>query len=378
VTSPPVIDALAAGAITLADVGPAAIAALTGVPHRLSLPPARSVVVLLVDGLGWQQLRRSASTAPTLAAMAGGPIAAGFPSTTASSLAALGTGLRTGGHGITGYTSRVGDRTEPINWLSWRTAGGGVDLRDELVPEQVQPAPTVWERAEQAGLTVTLATSAAFGGSGLTRAVLRGGTFTGTHGAADTVALAAQAASDRSLVYCYFSELDLMGHVRGTGSDSWHDQLALVDRSVALLRDRLPDDATLVVTADHGMVDVLPEELVDHDESPFLREDVAVLAGEARTRYVHAEPGTAAAVAQRWRAELPDGYLVLTRAEAIATGWYGPVESDEIAARIGDLVVVATGRGGIVRGRAEPRLSRMRGQHGSITPDELLVPLLIG
>ena len=365
------------GEAALADLMPSVLAAL-GVPNEpnpLQLAESSCIVVLLIDGLGWNLLQRYAEHAPFLAGMAGRPLTAGFPTTTATSLASLGTGRPPGEHGITGYIALVEGIEEPVNWLRWQTASGS-NLLDRLVPEEVQPLPTAFERAELAGVTVSVVSAHAFRGSGLTRAVLRGGSYLPVFTAADTAATVAAAAraGRPSLVYCYLSELDLIGHGRGCHSETWRLQLTLIDRAVQLLAERLPADARLLVTADHGMVDVT--EPIDYDAEPALARDVRAIAGEGRVRYLHVEPGRLAQVRQRWQDRAGDSLLVLSRDEAIERGWFGPVVRPAAAQRIGDLVVLATGSAVVVRGRAEPRLAAMIGQHGALTEDELLVPLL--
>src|SRR3712207_9537908 len=82
------------------------------------------------------------------------------------------------------------------------------------------------------------------------------------------------AAAPRTLVYGYTAELDLTGHVRGVDSASWRAQLALVDRLVEQVVDGLPDDAALLVTADHGMLDGPPGTRLDLDATPELSEEI--------------------------------------------------------------------------------------------------------
>ena len=372
----PVPTAPAYGEGALSDLMPSVLAAL-GVPGErdvLGLAPAQRVVVLLVDGLGERLLRRHAALAPVLSGLAARDLTAGFPATTAVSLSSLGTGLPPGEHGVTGYTSLVDD--DAVSWLTW--SAGGVDLRESLVPEQTQPRATVFQRAEAAGVAVSVAAPARFEGSGLTRAVLRGGTYTGTVTAGDTVAQAVAGAGrgERSLVYCYTPDLDLTGHVRGVDSDAWRDQLRLVDALVGLLVERLPAGTRLLVTADHGMVDVEDAAKVDVDASPALLDGVVTLAGEPRARHVHVRPGATGDVLAAWEAELGDRMWVGTRAQAIGLGLLGPVVTAAASARTGDVVAIATGDVAVVRRSAEPGMSRLRGQHGALTPDELAVPLL--
>lgn len=368
------------GEAALADLMPSVLASLgvEGESNALQLPDASRTAVLLVDGMGWELLRRHPDAAPFLTSLAGRPLTAGFPSTTATSLASLGTGMPSGSHGLTGYSSYVDEVSAPVGWLAWRPVAGGDDLREQLVPEQLQPARTVFERATDAGVSVTVAAPMQFVGSGLTRAVLRGGGYPGAVTPGDVVAQVATGvrAGDRSLVYCYVAELDLVGHVRGAESDAWLDQLRLVDDVARALAERLPTDATLLVTADHGMVNVSHDEQVDFDATPALSDGVAFLAGEPRMRHVHVEPGAFDSVLAAWRAEVGDRMWVGSREDAIAAGLFGPVVTDAAAGRIGDVLAIAHGGVGVVRRKVEPMLSSLTGQHGALTPDELLVPLL--
>ena len=367
---------------TLADVGPALLNALgaTSEPAiRFDIPHSARVCLFVVDGLGWNQLQRHADVAPYLASLAGRPIPAGFPSTTVTSLSSIGTGLPSGGHGMTGYTSYIADVGQVVNWLAWRAVGSNDDLRDRLVPEVVQPNGTIWERADAAGVATTICTFDNFQATGLTRAVLRGGRWSGTYAEGDAIAAAVDASQQgfRSLVYVYVSALDLVGHMRGPDTESWRSQLAIVDRIASRLGAELPSEATLVVTADHGMVAVPDAAKTDYDSVPALRDGVLALAGEPRARYVHCEPGAETSVLAAWRETLGSGWRVLTKAEAVEAGLFGPHVTAAASARIGDIVALSLGDEGIVERRKLPRLASMPGQHGSITDEELLVPLLV-
>lgn len=368
------------GSGSLSDLMPAVLASLgvPGEPDVLGLPETGRAVVLLVDGLGSELLARHADEAPYLSSLVARPLTAGFPATTVTSLSSLGTGLPPGEHGLTGYTSWVEEVDGTVGWLGWTPVDSAEDLRDRLVPEQVQPRRTVLERAAAAGVDVTVAAPAQFEGSGLTRAVLRGGSYRGsvTPGDAVATAVAGSRLGTRSLVYCYTPDLDLTGHVRGVDSEAWRAQLRLVDRFAEELAARLPSGTVLHVTADHGMVDVPDEAKVDADTSPQLMEGVRALAGEPRARQVHTEPGAEAEVLARWQAELGDRMWIGTRAQALESGLLGPTVSAAAAARTGDVVAVATGDVAVVRREKERFFSALLGQHGALTDDELLVPLL--
>ncbi|NLV80228.1 MAG: alkaline phosphatase family protein [Rhodococcus sp.] len=363
---------------TLADLLPSVLASagVVGENNRLGLADCTRTVVLLVDGMGWNLLQRNSAAAPFLTQSQGRPIRAGFPTTTAVSIASLGTGLPSGAHGITGYQSYVEEIEGPVNWLRWTLAGTALDRRDELVPEEVQPTPTVFERGVDAGLAVTTVVPRQFDGSGLTRAVLRGGRFAGVSAYGDLFAQVVDAihADERSLVYCYLGEVDTLGHVYGPESTAWLAQLTIVDRFVEQLAAALPSDARMLVTADHGMVDASRGRRIDFDHTPGLGEDVAVIAGEPRCRHIHTDHPDR--VLERWRNELGDDAWVGTRDDVLAAGLFGPMPPTAHASRIGDVVAIGRGESTVVRTDGEWVMARLPGQHGALTDDELLVPLL--
>ena len=341
----------------------------------LDVPDARSACLLLIDGLGWHLLRDHAADAPFLAALAEGtePLSVGFPATTATSIASLGTGRPSGEHGITGYTfvARSGVVLNALTWCSQ----SGVDLRGSAVPEQVQPHDTVLQRAAAAGLDVRVVAPPLQQGSGLTRAALRGGEFHAAHALGDLAAGVLAGVTGRGVCYAYHGDLDLVGHRYGPGSLPWRLQLQLVDRLVAMIAERLPAGALLVVVADHGMVELTDP--VDADADERLRAGVGVIAGDVRARHVHAAPGAAADVLATWREVLGPRAQVLARADAVAAGWFGPIVADGVRERIGDVVVAAQGGAGVLCRIAEPRESAMVGHHGSLTDAEQLVPFLL-
>ncbi|HEX8766859.1 MAG TPA: alkaline phosphatase family protein, partial [Jatrophihabitans sp.] len=242
---------------------------------------------------------------------------------------------------------------------------------------QVQPVSTAFERAEQAGVSATVVSAPAFKASGLTRAALRGAQYLRAFTAADSaIQVAATARARRGLIYCYTPDLDLIGHVYGCRSEAWRVQLQLIDQGAQLLADRLPAGARLLVTADHGMVDVPEDAKIDYDSEPALSDGIELLAGEGRVRYLHAAPGELEAVRSRWLDVVGDRMAVLTRDEAIDLGWFGPDVSAPARHRIGDLIAVSTSELAVVRRKAESRNASLIGHHGALTDAELLVPLL--
>ncbi len=360
------------GESSLADLSASLLASLTGdtAANVLGLPGAGRACLLIVDGLGWEQLRAHQAAAPFLSELAfnSRPLTAGFPSTTATSLGSLGTALPPAIHGMLGYQVAVPGADRLLNALRWPK---------DVDPVGWQPRPTMYERAAEAGVTAVHVGHRAFANSGLTQAVLRGAHYRPANslGALAAETLAALNDSERALVTAYHGDLDAVGHQFGVAAPAWGYQLAHVDRLAEQIAGSLPFGTAFYVTADHGMVDVGPDDRVDADLVPELREGVALLGGEARARHVYARPGAAADVLATWRELLGERAWVMSRDEAIKDGWFGPVD-DAMTSRIGDVVAAAADRYAIIASAAEPLESALVGYHGSLTAAEQLVPML--
>lgn len=357
---------------TLADVLVSAAAAVGGRPEAddvLGLGEARHAVVLLIDGLGARLLARHPDDAPFLteAARQGpGPIATVFPSTTATALGSLGTGAPPGAHGIVGSSFLLPETGQVLAPLQW-----GEDPH----PLGVQPRATVFELAARSGVRVATVGPAAYARSGLTRAALRGGQYLPADDLASRVAAVRGACDSRepSLTYAYWPELDRIGHGSGVASADWRAALRRADGLASAIAGAMGPDSTLIVTADHGMVDVTERIALEAD--PRLTAGVRCIAGEPRVRHVYAAGGDVAGTAGRWREALGDRATILTRDEVADRGLLGPLDED-IADRVGDLVAIAAD-GVALASTVDPTVSGLIGQHGALTEDEMLVPAIV-
>jgi Type I phosphodiesterase / nucleotide pyrophosphatase len=322
---------------------------------------ARQVVLFVLDGLGWDQLLERSALAPTLAGMSGGPIDAVAPTTTATSLTSIATGLTPGEHGVVGY--RMAMHGEVLNVLRWSTPNG--DARRRMVPDEVQP------RRPFLGSSVPVVAKTEFVGSGFTMAHLAGVRHVGWRLPSSlAVEVGALLRDGERFVYAYYDGVDKVAHEYGLGRH-YDAELRATDRLVSDMVDVLPPGAVLLVTADHGQVDV-PATL------PLASEVIQctrLLSGEGRFRWLHARPGretdlldaaTAAHGTQAW---------VVTLEQVLDGGWLGPRVTSAARSRLGDVAVVAhdpvsfddpADTGAIV----------LRCRHGSLTAAEVRVPLL--
>lgn len=371
------------GAASLADVLPGVLAAL-GVPHAPDpldlaglLAGVRRVAVLLVDGLGAYQLPVAAPYAPVLTDLATGrlggaaTITAAFPSTTPVSLVTLGTGVAPGVHGVLGFVLNVPGTDRLLNHIEWR---------DDPDPARWQPVPTRFEQAAAAGVAVSVVSRAEFAGSGLTVAANRGGSY---RGAGDVDALATEmlaalhSAPGPALVYGYHPDLDKAGHRHGVDSAAWRLAAADVDRLLDRLVAGLPPDGALLVTADHGQLDIPTDRRFDVATDERLAAGLRLVGGEPRVRYLYPLPGARDDVLAAWRGVLGPAAQVLETDEAVAAGWFGPLAAAH-RPRLGDVVVACQQDVAVLAGGREPAsLARLVAFHGSFTAVEMAVPLLV-
>jgi hypothetical protein len=337
-----------------------------------SLPRARSVVLIVMDGLGAIPLRAHAGHARRLTgAMSKKDVLSSvFPSTTAAALTSLLTGVDPGRHGLVGYEVRDPQTGVIVNQLAgWEKA--------EVDPLAWQRTPTVFETATEGGRPAFAVGLAEYARSGFSAATLRGAQFRSAPSAAERVALALSLAEEHegALVYCYLPEADKAGHKHGMASGAW---VAALEELDAAIPAAAPDGVGVLVTADHGMVDVPRSRHLVIDERSPLQEGVVAIAGEPRMLHVYLDdPARAVEAAARWAAGVEGAADVLTRAQAVDGGLFGAVPTAEAQSRIGDLVVPARGLWALYDGAAaDQRAQGMIGQHGSLSPEELRVPVI--
>jgi len=355
------------GGPCLVNVVPAVLRRDGGTASPAWLPEpvreARQVVLLVLDGLGWEQLQARRSSAPVLAAGVGGAITSVAPSTTATALTSLSTGLPPAVHGVVGY--RIAVDGEVLNVLAWRLDGH--DARQRVPPRAFQPYP-----AFPGADGVPVVSRADYGQTGFSAAHLRGAVLQGWYTPSGlTVEVRRAVAAGAPFVYAYYDGIDRVAHARGLG-EHYDAELATADRLVADVLDALPPGAVLLVTADHGQVEVGPSVEVIPEE---LMNAVTLLSGEGRFRWLHVRDGAADDVAAEARRLFGRLAWVCTRDEIVAEGWLGGEPTPAVAERLGDVALVPFEPTAFLD-PADTGELRLVARHGSLTAAEMLVPLL--
>lgn len=335
-------------------------------PRFDAVPPevvdARSVVVMVVDGLGWLQLQERRHLAPTISAMSGGEVTTVAPSTTAAALTSIVTGAAPGRHGVVGY--RIDVDGQVLNTLRWSTPRG--DARSSIVPEDFQTvAPFLGQRP-------VVVQNAGFAGTGFTRAHLAEVRHHGWRTLPTLSVEVRQAvAAGEPFVYAYYDGIDKIAHEFGFG-EHYDAELVAVDNLVAEMMMVLPRGTAIVVTADHGLVDCSAGEVsVATDLAPLIDRQ----SGEARFRWLHATAGRSRELLQAASEAHFDTAWVRSAEQMIDEGWFGPVVTDIARSRLGDVALVAKETHWFADSTDSGRI-KLIGRHGSLTAEEMFVPML--
>jgi predicted AlkP superfamily pyrophosphatase or phosphodiesterase len=361
--------------VHLADITPSIFAGLglADVDGREEFgeSPHGRECLLLVDGLGANVIKEFSQYIPIFSSLKSmNSVETSFPSTTATSLTTLMTGVMPGAHGMLGYTVRVprsGGRI--LNALKW----------DERVDPTVwQPIPTLFERAAANGITVSHVAAKRYEDSGFTRASFRGAKYIGANVLDEMISEVKKSLSSApSFTYVYINELDVAGHSDGVGSEKWIGALTYVNAFITALLERLPRGVRLWVTADHGMVNAGEKIVLGKDNN--LLDGIALVAGEPRARHLYLEEDRqdeeVDEIAFSWRQQLGKRVEVLTRKEALAANLFGPYVSLDSQERMGDLIVIAKENVVLIDPKREVLESAMVGHHGALTDQEKYVPL---
>ncbi len=328
----------------------------------------RSSLLIVLDGLGWEQLTARWHLAPNLQAMSGGAITTVAPSTTATALTSLTTGLEPAEHGVVGYRMVVDG--EVLNTLRWGTKDVP-DARRVMPPEVVQPyAPFLGQSI--GNQTIGMVNKAEFKTSGFSRAHLRGAELTGYRTLGTMIEEVVRLVGEgRNFVYTYYDGIDKVSHEYGLGAE-YDSELVLCDWLVGQLLQRLPTGTEVHVTADHGQVDCRGGELpVDADVLAL----VSGLSGEGRFRWLHAGPAGVDALLVAATERHGHHAWVRSIDQIADEGWFGRSLSAGVRRRLGDVALVPFEPISF----ADPDDSGpyvLVGRHGSLTSAEMYVPKL--
>ena len=368
----------------LSDVFASSLGAITGQNNSFGFKNVDKALVIVVDGLGSNNLNAAGGHARFLNRGETTKVKTfcGFPSTTATSLTSFGTGMSAGEHGIVGYKVLDPDSGAPVNQLT-----GWSEQIDPLI---WQPSETIAERARRSGVQSYAIGPREYSESGFTKLTMRGATYlpAGTILERLEVALSLLSEVGQKLIYLYIPELDQRAHAFGVNSLQWLSALEELDSDIEHFAGRLANNSFknvgVALTADHGVIDIPADKhfFLDQIEIPEIR----YVAGEPRINFVYLESGLDAATIDEIASSLNvqasahsngDGIRFATKDAVVDAGWYGNVVSEVAKSRMPDVFAIAVSRNAVYhRDFTSPRSQLMIGQHGGVDPDEIAIPLI--
>jgi predicted AlkP superfamily pyrophosphatase or phosphodiesterase len=354
----------------LSDVFISALASVGGSSdNRLRLPKAKHSVVILVDGLGFENLKNSSAYARFLSRNLETTIRCEFPSTTATSIAGFATGTRSGVHGLIGYSVFDREGQTALNLLTgWASQSDAADFK-----------ATSSISEESGGVQVNVVAPAAYELSGFTELTMKSAKYVPAKEMADRFDKARTLARGQlaSLTYLYVPELDQLAHQFGVESNKWIHALEELDGLVQSFISSLPKDVGVIVTADHGVIDVVASNHVYLDDLDWYTSAVQYSSGDPRCNFIYLKPE---ASLDALRANLENAFstsaYVCTVEELVDKGWMAEF-SKQTTRLCPDLYLIwHENRVAYDRRFAKPSHLNMVGQHGAISDTETRIPLI--
>jgi predicted AlkP superfamily pyrophosphatase or phosphodiesterase len=340
--------------------------------NPLQLKPTKKIVCVLIDGLGAENILARAGHAPFLAShVSGGAVShSAFPSTTSANIGSFATGLMPGEHGLIGHAVFDRRHSYRLNLLT-----GWDNFTD---PAVWQPHQTVSEKAFDASVVCNVIGHAEYEHSGYTKATMRRAAYLQAESLRDRFdrALATLNQSQESISYLYIPELDKFGHRNGWQSPGWAAILEEVDSELKRFVSRLPKDAGVVITSDHGMMDTEQDRKIFVDEMVDFGGLLEHYAGDTRVVYLYLKD---ASQRDRYIAHLEQFdklFTVVKPEDAIAANWFGAL-SQEAKDRMPDVMLLAKSNFTLFHSvLTKKRAYEMTAHHGGLTSAETRIPLI--
>ena len=352
----------------LGDVLISALSSVLGESNPLNLSKKRSVCVILIDGLGSHNLKSSGAHAGFLNSRTSLPASCYFPATTATSIVSFSTGVPPWENRFIGYQIFERKTQTKRNLLTgWESSRSAFEF---------QTIQTISEKAIENSVEFHTVAPAAYQDSGFTAATMRGSEFHGTKSLAERFEITKKLLADpkQKLVYLYIPELDQLAHAKGWQSQSWLSKLEDVDGEISGIALNLNKNSALLVTADHGVIDVTQANHLYIDQH-IEKDELLDVGGDTRALYLYlSDPSETSKQVEKLQLALGESCYVIKPEALIEAGyWSQGMDRDSVP----DILILAKKEFALYhRDFAKKKSLEMIGHHGSITQQEMGIPLI--
>lgn len=334
--------------------------------NRMRLPKVKHSVVILVDGLGFENLRAASGYARFLNSKLEHSIRCEFPSTTATSLTGLATGTRSGVHGLIGYS--VYDRISKSqkNLLTgWTSANDAASFKSQSTLSEISGE-----------VEVNVIGPAVYESSGFTELTMKGASYQAADKIPDRFALIEKTfvGSAATVSYLYVPELDQAAHKFGVASNQWLHLLEELDLILNRFNSKITSNVGVIITADHGVLDVAQTDHIYLDDFAWYRDSVENTAGDPRCNFVYLKTSDdLAEFTKKAREVFGHAAYVCTNQQLVEAGWL--VEGTSTLKP--DIYLIwKVDQVAYDRRFSKPQHLKMIGQHGGISDVETRIPLI--
>jgi predicted AlkP superfamily pyrophosphatase or phosphodiesterase len=349
-----------------------ALLAAQGLPNPLELNPKRKIVVVLVDGLGIEQIKQRAGHAPWLSSLINASTITHscFPATTSVNVGSFSTGLWPGEHGLIGHL--VWDRThdERMNLL--------VGWNERTDPLEWQPHDTVAMRAKSIGVGANVIAAGEYERTPFTSVTMRGADFIAAESWTERFQRAREvlSRSESSITYLYIPELDKYGHKNGWTSSGYATMMEDLDAALRSFVATLPKDSGVIITADHGMIETTKEKQLILDDYLEKSGHTQFYGGDTRVGFAYLDDASSIDQVVSDLAPVAYAFDAVSTDSAIAAGWFGPI-GQQARDRLPELMLLAKGNYTLYHSKYfKARSFDMISHHGALSAAETRIPLI--
>ena len=382
--SPDVLNLVDLARATASLAGADSITLTAGGRHLVDLiGSSEHLVFILADGFGMNFLETMDSDAFAPRHLAG-ELRTVFPSTTATTLTTLATGGWPVKHAVLGWFLYLPEVDAVTTILPFIRRSDGTSLTElGVTPERAFPLRPVMSLIQRKSLSLFPDDIAGSVYSTYCIAGTPGRGYRDLKCAVDEVITRLDKASEPTITYMYWPKIDGVCHELGTGQSETTSAIRELDRELQRLSFNVPRATRIVVTADHGLLDVNESQTLwiepgDAIASCLSREP----SGDSRVVYFSLKDGQEARFRVEFARRCDGRFVLLTTGEALGLGLFGPgTPSSQTRERLGDLVAVSLGAD-VMRFRyprpnaAQPPKIHVS-NHSGLTPDEMRIPLIL-